>query len=152
MSCVTCFYFDPGCERRTHSTCFLSLGRHGGGFGSRFGFDQYRHRDRPHVGRIGSAYVQLYPLSLLRFEPRRRGIDVPLLPSLSEAGKEWAGGKPPRRRRHRRTRSGRVVTVPNLSEDEDAEADEETGLLNGSAGVNGAEAATGHGGGVQPVR
>lgn len=70
----------------------------------------------------------------------------------AQAGKEWAGGKPPRRRRHRRTRSGRVVTVPNLSEDEEAEADEETGLLNGPAGVNGAEAATGHGGGVQPAR
>ena len=42
--------------------------------------------------------------------------------------------------------------MPNLSEDEDEEADEETGLLNGSAGVNGAEAATGHGGGVQPAR
>lgn len=57
MSSMSCFFFDPGCKRKTHPHAFCLAGRHGGGFGSRFGPDQYRHRNRTHVGGIGSAYV-----------------------------------------------------------------------------------------------
>jgi hypothetical protein len=47
---------------------------------------------------------------------------------LSEAGHEWAGGKSVKKRRsHRRTRSGRVVVVPDV--DEAPKSDERTGLL-----------------------
>lgn len=63
----------------------------------------------------------------------------------AQAGKTWAGGKPPKRSRHRRTRSGRSITIPD-------EASETTGLLEGQEGgqrdVNGANAATGRAGEV----
>lgn len=57
----------------------------------------------------------------------------------AEAGQEWAGGKPIKKRKvHRRTRSGRVVQITA------ADIDEETGLLSNSEDVNGTSAATGN--------
>jgi hypothetical protein len=94
--------------------------------------------------------------------PGRSAIHDPrLLPPLPEAGKEWAGGKPRRTRRHRRTRSGRVVVVPvdNQDDDDDEDGrvqlpDEETGLLQGRprdvrGDVQGTHSATGTGAGVR---
>jgi hypothetical protein len=64
----------------------------------------------------------------------------------AEAGKTWAAGKSARRlakKRHRRTRSGRVVAIPGGEE-----VDEESALLAGPVEDDDEARATGSGAGL----